>query len=61
MGNWRCVSTLKGDGTQVLIEACSTTSAPNSPIPNPNASTSRFVKLGGAAAAAAGKFDVPWH
>ncbi len=58
MGNWRCVSTLRGDGTQVVIEAgASTTGSAGTTTSTP---TSRFMRLG-AAAAAISKDAVPWH
>jgi len=55
MGNWKCISTLRGDGTPAVIEATpEATNYGSSPSPGSN---SRFLKTG---AISSGK-DVVWH
>ncbi|CAL8105034.1 unnamed protein product [Orchesella dallaii] len=56
MGNWRCVSILRGDGTQANAEPTSAAASATSPVGS--FGNSRFMKLG---AAAALKQDVVWH
>lgn len=56
MGNWRSVTVLRGDGTQVTSEATPTAAVASSPVGS--FGNSRFMKLG---AAAALKQDVVWH
>jgi len=63
MGNWRCVSSLRGDGTQVQIEAAvslGSGSHGQGSIPSTSTLASRFPKLS-AAVAAVSKSDVVWH
>jgi len=57
MGNWKCVSTLRGDGTHVVIEAATSTSGTlGTSTPTP----SRYMRLN-AAAATISKDAVAWH
>ncbi len=58
MGNWRCVTVLRGDGTQVTNDPPSSATAAVASSPVGSFANSRFMKLG---AAAALKQDVVWH